>query len=115
MISRSPTPAYRVKSNFERFSSECNQASTKLIVFEWPYPVFRYLKREITEEQLLALATDSDKLTEAHTYIGLDLSLDGKRQEALPHLDWVRENGNKNFVEYPLALAEIERIKAKGN
>ena len=42
----------------------------------------------------------------------LDLSLNGNPAEALPHLHWVRENGNKNFVEYPLALAEIERIEA---
>jgi tetratricopeptide (TPR) repeat protein len=91
------------------------QASTRLIVSEWPYPVLRYLKQEISVEELLALATDNDKLTEAHAYIGLDLSLNGKSKEAMPHLQWVAENGNKNFVEYPLALSEIERIKAKGN
>lgn len=91
------------------------QASTRLIVSEWPYSVLRYLRQEISVEELLALATDNDKLTEAQAYIGLDLSLDGKSKDALPHLQWVAENGNKNFVEYPLALAEIERIKAKGN
>lgn len=91
------------------------EASTKLVPSEWPYPVIRYLQHRITAEQLLALATDNDKLTEAHAYIGLNLSLDGMRAEALPHLHWVRENGNKNFVEYPLALAEIGRIAAKSN
>ena len=90
-------------------------ASTKLTVSEWPYPVIRYLQHKITALELLAVATDNDKLTEAHAYIGLDLSLSGMPAEALPHLHWVGENGNKNFVEYPLALAEIERIEASGN
>ena len=89
-------------------------AATKLTNSEWPYPVIRYLQHQITAPELLALATDNDKLTEAHAYIGLDLSLNGKSAEALVHLRWVSENGNKNFVEYPLALAEIERIEAHG-
>ena len=87
-------------------------ASTKLVASDWPYPVIRYLQKEITVQELLTLATDNDKLTEAHTYIGLDLSLNGNRDEALSHLQWVRENGNKNFVEYPLAITEIRRIAA---
>lgn len=89
------------------------EASAKLTVSEWPYPVIHYLQRKVTAPELLALATDNDKLTEAHAYIGLDLSLSGSREEALPHLHWVRENGNKNFIEYPLALAEIERLAAR--
>ncbi|MBC8031907.1 MAG: tetratricopeptide repeat protein [Pyrinomonadaceae bacterium] len=90
------------------------EAATKLTASEWPYPVIRYLQRQITAPELLALATDNDKLTEAHAYIGLDLSLSGIREEALRHLHWVRENGNKDFIEYPLALAEIGRITASG-
>ena len=90
------------------------ESLTKLDATEWAYPIIRYLQHQITAEDLLALATDNDKLTEAHAYIGLDLSLNGKSEEALPHLHWVREKGNKDFVEYPLALAEIERIGAAG-
>jgi len=44
-------------------------------------------------------------------YVGMDLSLAGKQDEALIYLQWVKENGNKNFVEYSLALSEIDRIK----
>ena len=40
----------------------------------------------------------------------MDLSLTGRREEALLHLRWVKENGNQNFVEYPLALAELGRL-----
>jgi lipoprotein NlpI len=77
----------------------------------WPYPVIRYLQHEITAEQLLAQATDSDKQTEAHTYLGLDHALKGKREEALQHLRWVKDHGNKHFYEYPVAIAELERLE----
>ena len=90
------------------------EASTRINAAEWPSPVLRYLQRASSAEQLLKLATDNDKLTEAHAYIGMDLSLKGERNAALEHLRWVVEHGNRNFVEYPLATAEIKRIEAAG-
>lgn len=86
------------------------EALARLAAEDWPYPVFKYLHRDINQQQLLALATDNDKQTEAHAYIGLDLSLAGQRDEALEHLRWVRDKGNTNFVEYSLALAELSRL-----
>ena len=85
------------------------EASSKL-GDEWPHQLIRYLQHKITERDVLALATDYEKLTKAHAYIGLDLSLNGMREEALAHLQWVRENGDKNLVEYPLAITEIRRL-----
>lgn len=79
----------------------------------WPYPVVQYLQRKLTADALLALSTDNDKLTEAHAYIGMDLSLSGEREAALAHLRWVAEHGNKDFIEYPLALSEIKRLEAQ--
>jgi lipoprotein NlpI len=79
---------------------------------QWPYPVLRYLRRDISAQELLVLATDGDKKTEAQAYIGMDLSLAGKRDEALDYLRWVKDNGNKNFVEYSLAISESNRIEA---
>ncbi len=72
----------------------------------------RYLSGELKEADLFSLATDNDKLTEAHAYVGLNLSLKGNTEPALSHLKWVKESGNKNFVEYALALAEIERLES---
>lgn len=80
----------------------------------WPYPVLRYLKGELTAQQLVAAAKDNDQLTEAHAYLGVDLAASGQRDEAVAHLRWVRENGNKRFDEYPLALAELERLENGG-
>jgi predicted Zn-dependent protease len=87
-----------------------NLALSKLDSSSWPYPVFRYLKGDLSEVALMALATDKDKQTEAHAYVGLKLSLEGKKDEAVRHLEWVKENGNRDFVEYPLSLAELGRL-----
>jgi len=89
-----------------------DEAGDKLDNTAWPYPVIQYLKHRLTLQQLIALADNQDKLTEAHAYTGLELSLNGDRAAALEHLRWVKENGNKAFVEFPLALAEIARLEA---
>jgi tetratricopeptide (TPR) repeat protein len=77
----------------------------------WPYPVVRLLNKTMTLQEVLAQATDNDKLTEAHAYAGLLLSLEGDKAAAREHLQWVKENGNQKFVEYPLALAELARLE----
>lgn len=87
------------------------EAVMKTAASEWPHPVLRYLQREIPAAQLLALATDNNKQTEAYAYIGMDMSLSGNRDAAMAHLRWVRDKGNKNFYEYPLALAELARLE----
>jgi tetratricopeptide (TPR) repeat protein len=87
-----------------------NLALSKLDSSSWPYPVFRYLKSDLGDDALMALATDKDKQTEAHAYVGLKLALEGKKDEAVRHLEWVKENGNRDFVEYPLSLAELGRL-----
>ena len=88
------------------------EAASKMNAAEWPYPVLQYFRRELTAEQLVSAAGDDrDKLTEAHAYAGLSLSIAGEREAALPHLRWVADNGNRNFVEYPLAVAEIRRLE----
>jgi tetratricopeptide (TPR) repeat protein len=79
---------------------------------DWPLPVFQFLKGEIDAEDLVAAAADDDQLTEAHTYLGLSLLYTGKESEALNHLEWVVEMGNKWFLEYQVAKAALERLRA---
>jgi lipoprotein NlpI len=76
----------------------------------WPTEILRYLAGQSAAEQLLALADDNDKLTEAHAYIGEMQLLASNRPDALAHFQWVRDNGNKEFPEYDLALAELKRL-----
>lgn len=77
----------------------------------WPFPIISYLRSEMTAENLLAAAAvNNDRMTEAHAYIAMDLMLKGRNEEALQHFRWVREHGNRRFVEYNLAAIEIERL-----
>jgi len=77
----------------------------------WPYPVIRYLRGEIDQKALLAAATETDKMTEARCYLGLDLALKGQTAEAREHLLWVKEHGTPSFIEYTAAVAELERLE----
>jgi tetratricopeptide (TPR) repeat protein len=76
----------------------------------WPYPIIRQLRGEISVEELMRLATDNDKQTEAHAYLALALRVRGEHEAARPHYEWVREYGNKRFFEYPLAVEELKRL-----
>ena len=58
----------------------------------------------------LAAADTNDRKTEAHTYLGMDPLLKGKPDEARTHFEWVKEYGNKRFLEYPLAIVELRRL-----
>lgn len=78
----------------------------------WPYPVIGYLRGDLTAEALLTLAgSNNDRLTEAHGYLGMDLLQKEQKDGALQHLVWVRDHGNKRFVEYTLATLELKRLE----
>ena len=89
------------------------EMAAKVDAKEWPYAVIKYLKREIIAQQLISSAKDNDQLTEARAYIGMDLSLNGNRDEAIAHLRWVTEKGAPSFVEYEMAWGELKRIEGK--
>ena len=76
----------------------------------WPYPVIAFLEGRLTESALLAAATDRDQQTEARCYLGLWHRLEGHREQAKVHFDWVRTNGNKRYAEYWVALEELRRL-----
>lgn len=76
----------------------------------WPSPIIRYLRGQQTAEQLLAAADTNDRRTEARAYLGLDLILRGRTDEARGHFEWVREFGNRRFLEYTLSVAELTRL-----
>jgi lipoprotein NlpI len=101
---------YRYGSQDEDARKLLAEAKTKCEVSAWPYPIIRYLLGEESAQELLKTATDNDKKTEAHAYIGIELSLSGNRSEALTHLKWVQANGNKGFVETTLATNELSRL-----
>lgn len=79
----------------------------------WPYPAVKFLRGEIDEAALMKLATDDDKRTEAHCYLGLDFLAKGRLDEALAHFRWVKEKGTYTFFEYKITLAELDRLEPR--
>ena len=78
----------------------------------WPYRIISYLRGEFPADALVGIASSSnDRLTEAHGYIGLDLLLKDQKEAALTHLKWVKEHGNRNFVEYIFSTIELNRLE----
>lgn len=76
----------------------------------WTTKIMKYLNGEMTSARILALATDNDKLTEAHGHIGEMLLIAGDRTNAGLHFKWVRDRGVKTFSEFNLAIAKLNRI-----
>ncbi len=79
----------------------------------WPSPLFRYLKRTMSAVDLLAAADAPDKLTEAHTVIGLDLLHRGERNAAIEQLRWVRDHGFDASIAKDLARETLRRVEGK--
>ena len=91
-----------------------SNAESKLDEKAWPYPAVQYLRGDLDGAALLKLATDDAKRTEARCFLGFDLLLRGKKDQALAHFKWVKDKGTQTYIEYGLALAELERLeKAK--
>lgn len=86
------------------------EALAKTDAKAWSLSIIKYLRGDLTEKVLLELAIDNDKMTEARAYVGMNLALMGRVDAARPHLDWVVKNGNREFIEYTLAQAELRRI-----
>ena len=102
--------SYRSAGMEDEAQAILDEGATKVNSNAWPYPIVRYLKSEISAEELLQLAIDNDKRTEAHGYMGLALRIKGERDEARSNFEWVKKYGNKRYYEYPLAIEELRRL-----
>ena len=58
----------------------------------------------------MAAATDHDKQTEAHCFVGYQHLLAGDKSAAREQFTWVRDHGNASFTEYTMSLAELEKL-----
>ena len=101
------TLGYRLAGKASEAKEVLDVAAKRSNTLTWPYRLIMYFRGELTAEALLAQATNNDRMTEAHGYIGMDLLLKDQKEDALSHFRWVKEHGNKNFVEYKLALIQL--------
>jgi lipoprotein NlpI len=89
-------------------------SAAKLDESAWPFPVIRFLRGDLDEPALLKLASDDDKRTGARCYLGLDHLLKRRKDAALAHFRWVKDHGTPSFIEYTIAVAELERLERGG-
>ena len=76
----------------------------------WEQNLLRYLRRQLTETRLLSSATNDEERTAAHLIIGFELLFQKKTDEAIPHLSWVRKNGDKSDISYPYLLRQLDKL-----
>lgn len=81
------------------------------LALHWPYPVVRFLRGEMKEQELLKNAIDHDTRTYAHCVLGLDHLLNGRADQASANLRWVRDNGTDGLFAYTVAVAELDRLE----
>lgn len=81
----------------------------------WPMPVVIYLRGDMDAPKLFDLAKDTDMLTIVHYYVGVDEWLGGNATSARKHFEWVRDQGNKEFLQYLLAKDHLMELASAGS
>ena len=69
------------------------------------------LSGQVAADSRNIAAGSNDRLTEAHGYIGLDLLLKDQKDAGVTHLQWVKDHGNRTFVEYTFSTIELNRLE----
>jgi tetratricopeptide (TPR) repeat protein len=78
----------------------------------WQASLVAFFRGELAGDTLIVKAgRDDGLLTEAHAYVGILDSIAGNRDKALKHLEWVKNSGRKDFIEYGFALGELRRLQ----
>jgi len=95
--------SYHESGDAENAMKVLNYAIKNNSFAQWPAPVINYLNNTIDEAGLISSVLNLSEETEAHTYIGLQMRLLGKMDEAERHFSWVRRNGDPKVFEYTLA------------
>jgi len=77
----------------------------------WPYPIVRYLRREIDENTLLGQASGNNaRMIQARCFLGFDQLLRGDLLEARRNFEWVKNYGTPGLMEVDLAAIELDRL-----
>jgi tetratricopeptide (TPR) repeat protein len=79
----------------------------------WQSFIAQFLQGQLSAEKVLDKAKSDGERTEAHAYIGALNAALARKEEALVHLRWVKEHGLKNYVEYRMAMADLDRLEIK--
>jgi tetratricopeptide (TPR) repeat protein len=75
----------------------------------WPVPILRYLKGDLSERQLLDLASNDKQKNEAHAFVGVDRVLLGDQEKGSAHLRWASEHARPGSIAGDVARAFLSR------
>jgi lipoprotein NlpI len=81
---------------------------------DWMLTLVAFWRGEIAADALVARAGDDGQRTEAHAYAGIKASIDGDRETARCHLEWVKTSGRREYFEHGYALGELRRLAKAG-
>lgn len=101
--------ACRILKDEKGAAALINDAAAQSTADVWPGPIIRFLQHKISEEDFKKQALGYSRATEVLFYLAMDQSINGKTKDALENLRWVKENGDRTFYEYPVAIAILER------
>ena len=72
----------------------------------WPYPIIRYLGRDLSAKDLIESSGSNARQTEARAVVGLDETFQGNSRDALEQLRWVNRYGDPSSPMKRIALTE---------
>src|SRR5262249_28215685 len=70
-------------------------AATKLYSGSWSVQIIRYLKGEVSDDQLFSSAAGNKAMLEARTYVAMNQLLNGRKEAALANFRWAAANGDR--------------------
>ena len=100
------------ESDAARMLDEALAASQPQI---WPGPIIRFLDHKIDKRAFVKEARGYSRTTEVRFYMAMDQALSGEVQEAVRNLQWVKDNGDRTFYEYPVALSQLASLQESRN
>jgi tetratricopeptide (TPR) repeat protein len=106
------TLSHRKLNQSQQALQVLDRAAAAIVSGSWAEQVLIFLQGRSSATDFLRKAKSTDERTEAHAYIGILQSIAGDRPQAVEHLQWVKDRGSRNFVEYRLAVAELELLKS---
>jgi tetratricopeptide (TPR) repeat protein len=100
--------AYRQNGRDADAARVVEEAATKCEPALWEQNIFRYLRQQLNATRLFSSATNDDERIAARTIVGLELLFQKKPDQAIPHLTWVRDNGDKSYISYPYVMRQLD-------
>jgi tetratricopeptide (TPR) repeat protein len=82
---------------------------------DWPSPLFRFLRHEIDERQLLVLAAAGDNETEARYCAGMTKLAENRPAGAKAHFQWLHQHADAKSIYRDCAEGELKRLEQQGS